>query len=108
MPAETLSITLSGARNMLPAMNSTNRDMDFSTKIEDGSRFRVNAHYQRDTVAISFRVIANQIPVIDDLNLPDIVKDLTDLPRGLVVVTGHTGSGKSTTLASMIGVINQK
>ncbi len=85
-----------------------NRDMDFSTKTEDGSRFRVNAHYQRDTVAISFRVIANQIPVIDDLNLPDIVKDLTDLPRGLVVVTGHTGSGKSTTLASMIGVINQK
>ena len=86
----------------------TNRDIDFSTKTEDGSRFRVNAHYQRDTVAISFRVIANQIPVIDDLNLPDIVKDLTDLPRGLVVVTGHTGSGKSTTLASMIGVINQK
>jgi len=85
-----------------------NRDMDFSTKTDDGSRFRVNAHYQRDTVAISFRVIANQIPVIDDLNLPDIVKDLTDLPRGLVVVTGHTGSGKSTTLASMIGVINQK
>jgi twitching motility protein PilT len=85
-----------------------NRDMDFSTTTEDGSRFRVNAHYQRDTVAISFRVIANQIPVMDDLNLPDIVKDLTDLPRGLVVVTGHTGSGKSTTLASMIGVINQK
>jgi len=85
-----------------------NRDIDFSTKTDDGSRFRVNAHYQRDTVAISFRVIANQIPVIDDLHLPDIVKDLTDLPRGLVVVTGHTGSGKSTTLASMIGVINQK
>ena len=85
-----------------------NRDIDFSTTTEDGSRFRVNAHYQRDTVAISFRVIANQIPVIEDLNLPAIVKDLTDLPRGLVVVTGHTGSGKSTTLASMIGVINQK
>ncbi|MCK4959438.1 MAG: PilT/PilU family type 4a pilus ATPase, partial [Planctomycetes bacterium] len=84
------------------------RDIDFSTWIEDGSRFRVNAHYQRDSIAISFRVIASQIPVIDDLHLPDIVSELTDLPRGLVVVTGHTGSGKSTTLAAMIGVINEK
>ncbi|MBN2455590.1 MAG: PilT/PilU family type 4a pilus ATPase [Sedimentisphaerales bacterium] len=84
------------------------RDLDFSTTVDDGHRFRVNAHYQRDTIAISFRVIPNQIPSIDDLNLPDIVKELTDLPRGLVLVTGHTGSGKSTTLASMIGVINNK
>jgi twitching motility protein PilT len=85
-----------------------NRDIDFSTMIDDGSRFRVNAHFQRDSVAISFRVISNNIPKIEDLHLPDIVKELTDLPRGLVVVTGHTGSGKSTTLASMIGVINTK
>ena len=84
------------------------RDVDFSTRIDDGSRFRVNAHYQRDSIAISFRVISNQIPEIEELNLPPIVKELTDLPRGLVIVTGHTGSGKSTTLASMIGVINQK
>jgi len=84
------------------------RDLDFSTMIDDGCRFRVNAHYQRDTIAISFRVIPNVVPAIDELHLPDIVKDLTDLPRGLVVVTGHTGSGKSTTLASMVGVINQK
>ena len=84
------------------------RDIDFSTRIDDGSRFRVNAHYQRDSIAISFRVISNEIPEIEELNLPPIVKELTDLPRGLVVVTGHTGSGKSTTLASMIGTINQK
>ena len=84
------------------------RDLDFSTTIDDGHRFRVNAHYQRDTIAISFRVIPNQIPSIDDLHLPSIVEELTDLPRGLVVATGHTGSGKSTTLASMIGVINNK
>ena len=83
-----------------------NRDLDFSTIIEDGHRFRVNAHYQRDTIAISFRVIPNVIPAIDDLHLPPIVKELTDLPRGLVLVTGHTGSGKSTTLASMVGLIN--
>ena len=85
-----------------------NRDLDFSTSIEDGYRFRVNAHFQRETKAISFRVIPNQIPLIDDLHLPPIVKELTDLPRGLVLVTGHTGSGKSTTLAAMIGVINTK
>lgn len=85
-----------------------NRDLDFSTSLEDGHRFRVNAHYQRDTIAISFRVIPNEIPLIDDLNLPTIVKELTDLPRGLVLVTGHTGSGKSTTLAALIGLINTK
>jgi twitching motility protein PilT len=84
------------------------RDLDFSTWIDDGSRFRVNAHYQRDSIAISFRVIPNQIPLFEDLHLPAVVKDLTDLPRGLVIVTGHTGSGKSTSLASMVGLINQK
>ncbi len=83
-----------------------NRDLDFSTHIEDGSRFRVNAHFQRDTIALSFRIIPSKIPALEGLHLPEIVGELTDLPRGLVLVTGHTGSGKSTTLASMIGVIN--
>ena len=85
-----------------------NKDLDFSTSIDDGHRFRVNAHYQRDTIAISFRVIPNQIPDIDNLHLPPVVKELTDLPRGLVLVTGHTGSGKSTTLAAMVELINSK
>jgi len=84
------------------------RDLDFSTMIDDGHRFRVNAHYQRDTIGISFRVIPNRIPSIDGLNLPPIVQELTDLPRGLVLVTGHTGSGKSTTLAAVIDLINTK
>ena len=85
-----------------------NRDLDFSTQVASGHRFRVNAHVQRDTIAISFRVIPNQVAKIDDLHLPPIVKELTDLPRGLVLVTGHTGSGKSTTLAAMIGLINSR
>ncbi|MHC5140842.1 MAG: type IV pilus twitching motility protein PilT [Planctomycetota bacterium] len=84
------------------------RDWDFSTMIDDGSRFRVNAHFQKESFALSFRAISNHIPDIQELHLPDVVKELTDLPRGLVVVTGHTGSGKSTTLASMVDVINQK
>ena len=83
-------------------------DLDFSTMIEGGSRFRVNAHYQRGSIALSFRVIPSEIPDIEDLHLPGVVKELTDLPRGLVVVTGHTGSGKSTTLASMINEVNNK
>jgi len=86
----------------------TKRDLDFSTSIDDGHRFRVNSHYQCDTIAISFRVIPNQIPPFESLHLPSIVKELTDLPRGLVLITGHTGSGKSTTLASMVGLINSK
>ncbi|MBN2512338.1 MAG: PilT/PilU family type 4a pilus ATPase [Sedimentisphaerales bacterium] len=84
------------------------RDLDFSTMLSDGSRFRVNAHWQKETTAISFRAISNRIPNIDDLHLPPIVKELTDLPRGLILVTGHTGSGKSTSLAAMINVINAK
>lgn len=84
------------------------RDLDFSTMIDDGSRFRVNAHFQKESFAIAFRSISNQIPDIEDLHLPEVVKELTDLPRGLVLVTGHTGSGKSTSLASMINVINRK
>jgi len=87
---------------------SEEKDLDFSTTIDDGHRFRVNTHYQRNTIAISFRVIPNQIPLIEELNLPPIVKELAELPRGLVLVTGHTGSGKSTTLASMVGLINDK
>lgn len=83
------------------------RDLDFSTTIEDGTRFRVNAHYQRESLAISFRSISSNIPELEDLNLPDIASELINLPRGLILVTGHTGSGKSTTLASMINKINQ-
>ena len=109
-------VTNQEARAMLQSMvgpekmkkYDENRDLDFSTSIAGGHRFRVNAHYQRDTVALSFRVIPNQVHTIDDLHLPPIVKELTDLPRGLVLVTGHTGSGKSTSLAAMIGLINSR
>ena len=83
------------------------RDLDFSTTIPEGHRFRVNAHFQRDTIALAFRVIPNEVRSVDDLHLPAICQELTDLPRGLVLVTGHTGSGKSTTLAAMVGKINQ-
>ena len=84
------------------------RDIDFSMMVDDGSRFRVNAHYQKDSMAVSFRLIPRSTPTLEELRLPEIIGRLTDLPRGLVLVVGHTGAGKSTTLASMINIINSK
>src|SRR5438874_306125 len=84
------------------------RDSDFSYEIPGLSRFRVNAHYQRNTVALSFRTINDKVRPIEQLFLPDVVKKLTHLPRGLVLVTGPTGSGKSTTLAAMVDAINRR
>ncbi|HLB75057.1 MAG TPA: type IV pilus twitching motility protein PilT [Sedimentisphaerales bacterium] len=90
-------------------MNSfnKNRDADFSITGEDGIRFRVNAHYQKGSLALAMRLIKSTIPDIESLGLPPMVRDLAYLPRGLVLVTGPTGSGKSTTLASIVEEINR-
>ena len=84
------------------------RDADFSYAVEDLSRFRVNAHYQRGTVAMAFRTVNETIRPLIQLGLPEVVAKLTHLPRGLILVTGGTGSGKSTTLAGMIDAINKR
>jgi twitching motility protein PilT len=84
------------------------RDADFSYEIPGLGRFRVNAHFQRKSVALAFRTINDKVRQIEQLFLPDIVNKLTHLPRGLVLVTGPTGSGKSTTLAAMIDAINRR
>ncbi len=84
------------------------RDADFSYEIPGAGRFRVNAHYQRKTIAMAFRTINDKVRQIEQLFLPEIVSRLTYLPRGLVLVTGPTGSGKSTTLAAMIDAINRR
>ena len=102
--AEEMVLSMVGPERL--AKFNENRDLDFSTSLDGGHRFRVNAHYQKETIAIAFRVIPSQPPQIDKLNLPAIARELPHLPRGLVLVTGHTGSGKSTTLAAMIGTIN--
>jgi twitching motility protein PilT len=82
------------------------KDLDFSYRVSGLGRFRVNAHYQRDTVAMTLRIITPNIPPIESLNLPPIIQEFANLPRGLVLLTGPTGSGKSTTLAAMIDKIN--
>src|SRR5204863_3426533 len=68
----------------------------------------VNAHFQRGSVAMAFRVITDKVRQLEALNLPEVITRLTYLPRGLVLVTGDTGSGKSTTLAAMIDAMNRR
>ena len=83
------------------------KDIDFSHAVPDCARFRVNALHQRNAVGIVVRQIPDTIPDYKTLGLPQITLDLAAKPRGLVLVTGPTGSGKSTTLAAMIDYINQ-
>ncbi len=81
-------------------------ELDFSYAIPNVARFRGNVMFQRGTIALAMRIVPFEIPVLDNLGVLKGVKDLCFLPRGLVLVTGPTGSGKSTTLAAMIDIIN--
>ena len=83
-------------------------EIDFSTKLDSDVRFRVNAFHQINGLAASFRVIPNEIKTYDELYLPDTLAKLAMKEKGLILVTGPTGSGKSTTLATMIDTINEK
>jgi twitching motility protein PilT len=85
----------------------TDWQIDFAYAIPGVARFRVNAYFQRSAIGAAFRLIPSQIVPIDDLGLPPVVHDFCKKPRGLVLVTGPTGSGKSTSLASMIDEINE-
>ncbi len=83
-------------------------DLDFSYEIAGFRRYRVNAHMQRGVVGMAMRAIRTKVPPLAMLNLPEVITRLTYLPRGLVLVTGDTGSGKSTTLAAMIQAMNER
>ena len=82
-------------------------ELDFSYGIPGLSRFRINAYLQRSCVALAIRIVPTQIPTMEELKLPPILKQIAQKPQGLVLVTGPTGSGKSTTLASLIQFMNQ-
>ena len=83
-----------------------NGEVDFSYELPGVSRFRVNAFRQRGAISLALRAIPFQVRTIDDLGLPEVVRKLADEPRGIILLTGTTGSGKSTTLAAMIDHIN--
>ncbi|MBI2811496.1 MAG: type IV pilus twitching motility protein PilT [Candidatus Melainabacteria bacterium] len=82
-------------------------ELDCSFGLDGIGRFRVNVYKDRGSYAAALRVVASRIPSMDELNLPPIVKEITQKPRGLILITGATGQGKSTTLASMIDWINE-
>ena len=84
------------------------KEFDFSFAFGDLGRFRVNAFHERGNLAAALRLITNEVLTIEQLGLPPIVNKMADYPRGLVLVTGPTGSGKSTTLAAMIHKINNE
>ena len=85
----------------------TRGETDFNYSLESYCRFRVNAYHQQNTCALAARLISSTIPTIDELNMPHVLQQLADKPQGLILVTGPTGSGKSTTLAAMIDYINE-
>jgi twitching motility protein PilT len=82
-------------------------ELDFSYSLPRTARFRVNVYFQRGALGAAFRTVPSEIKDLAELGLPKVVEDLTEKPRGLVLVTGPTGSGKSTTLAAMIDRINE-
>jgi twitching motility protein PilT len=83
-------------------------ELDMSYSLPGRARFRVNVYFQRDSLGAAFRLIPYEIKSIESLELPGIVADLARYPRGFVVVTGPTGSGKSTTLAGMVDIVNRE
>jgi twitching motility protein PilT len=82
------------------------KELDISYWLKGQARFRVNVHYQKGTVAAALRLIPSKIPSIEELKLPPIMKDFANIERGLVLVTGPTGAGKTTTQACLVDLIN--
>jgi twitching motility protein PilT len=115
VPVDTASLTPEEAKKLIYAMLSdqqikefeSTKELDLSYELKGVSRFRVNVHYQRGKVAAALRLIPSDIPTLEDLRLPPALADFANLERGLVLVTGPTGSGKTTTQACMINLINQ-
>jgi twitching motility protein PilT len=106
-PTDTREIVYSILGNDQRQRLETDWQVDLAYTIPNRARFRVNAYFQRSAIGAAFRLIPSEIVSIDKLGLPPIVHELTKRPRGFVLVTGPTGSGKSTSLASMIDEINE-
>ncbi len=115
MPTDRDPLTAEETQRLIFAMLNNNQrkifeqnwELDCSYGVKGLARFRVNVYKDRGTVAACLRALSSKIPDMDDLKLPPIVRELSEKPRGLVLVTGPTGSGKTTTLAAMIQTINK-
>lgn len=86
---------------------NSERELDFAYVLDDIARFRINAMYQRKTISLACRMLTLDVPSIDELEIPQICKELILQPRGLILITGPTGMGKSTTMAAMIRHLNE-
>jgi twitching motility protein PilT len=106
-PTDTREIVYSILNNSQRQKLETDNQLDFSYAVPGKGRFRVNAFHQRGSVSAAFRLIPSKTVPIEELGLPPVIRDFAKKPRGLVLVTGPTGSGKSTTLASLINEINE-
>jgi twitching motility protein PilT len=105
-PAETQRLAYSVLNEGQKQKFEEDNELDLSFGIQGLARFRCNVYRQRGAVAAAIRVIPIKIRTFNELNLPPIVEQLAERPKGLILVTGPTGSGKSTTLAAMIDKIN--
>jgi twitching motility protein PilT len=105
-PTDTREIIYSILNNDQRQRLENDWQLDFAYGSSGTGRFRVNCYFQRGALGAAFRVIPSDIATLEQLSLPPVLKDMTEKPRGFVLVTGPTGSGKSTTLAAMINEIN--
>ncbi|MHB1660904.1 MAG: type IV pilus twitching motility protein PilT [bacterium] len=106
-PSDTQGLCYSVITDMQKKKFEETHELDFSFSQKGVSRFRGNLYFDRGAVAGAFRVIPHEIPSMDSLGLPPMIREIIKSPRGLVLVTGPTGSGKTTTLAAMIDAINE-
>ncbi len=107
-PNDTKALTLEALNEKQFKILEEKGELDFSYSSPGIGRYRVNAYKQRGSYGLALRIIPRDIPTMEELGLPKVVSELARLPRGLILVTGPTGSGKSTTLASVINQINQE
>jgi twitching motility protein PilT len=106
-PTQAEELVISLLNEQQRELLKVDRELDFSYSLTNGARFRVNAYYEKGNVAAALRYIPAKIMSLEDLHLPEIVGKLTEIKQGLILVTGPTGHGKSTTIAAMIQRINQ-
>ncbi len=83
-------------------------DLDFALIMPDGTRMRANIYHQRNNLGACYRLLRGDIPTFEELNIPKVIRDLVNENKGLVLITGPTGSGKTTTLASLVDFVNRK
>ena len=107
-PQDTREVVYSILNDAQRKRFENDQQLDFAYSIPGVARFRVNCFFQRGSISAAFRLIPHEIQSLDSLGLPLVLEELTRKPRGLVLVTGPTGSGKSTSLASMIDMINSE